>query len=140
MLQTQSGAPREHERQVPVAVAVALGHAAAKERHRGVEERPAIEILRLREPRQEVGELLGHEDVVLRELLHVVRIAAVVAEHMAKLPDADLGDRLFSQVDGGHAGDIGLEGEHQEVEDGPETVSRPVGEGDVAVHPCAVGV
>ena len=73
VLQAEVRAAGEHQREVGVAVAVAVGHAAAEERHRRAQERLAVEILRLREPGEEVAELLDGEGVVVGELLHVAR-------------------------------------------------------------------
>ena len=143
MLQAEVRAAGEHQREVGVAVAVAVGHAAAEERHRRAQERLAVEVLGLREPGEEVAELLDGEGVVVGELLHVAGIAAVVAELMARLGDADLGNGegipFAAEAEGGHAGHIRLKGEHHEVIDGAEIIARHGG-GDVAVGAFAIGV
>ena len=81
--------------------------------------------------------------LIERENQHVARIAAVVAELMARLGDADLGNGegipLASQAEGGHARDIRLEGEHDQVVDGAEIVPRQGG-GDIAIGASAIGV
>jgi len=52
-------------------MAVAVGHAAAEERHRGAKHRLAVEVLGLREPGEEVAVLLDGEGVVVGELFDV---------------------------------------------------------------------
>ena len=143
VLQAQVRAAGEHQREVGIAMAVAVAHAAAEERHRRAQKRLASEVLGLREPSEEVAELLDGKGVVVRELFHVARIAAVVAELVARLGDADFGDgkgiALASQTEGRHAGHIRLEGEHHEVIDGAEVVAGH-GLRDVAISALAVGV
>ena len=143
VLQAEVRAAGEHQREVGIAVAVAVAHAAAEEGHRGAEKRLATEVLGLRQPGEEVAELLDGEGVVVGELFHVARIAAVVAELVARLGDADFGNgkgvSLAAQAEGGHACHIRLEGEHHEVIDGAEIIAR-LGGGNVAVGALAVGV
>jgi hypothetical protein len=92
---------------------------------------------------EEVAELLDGEGVVVRELFHVAGIAAVVAELVARLGDADFGNgdgiALATEAEGGHASHIRLKGEHHEVIDGAEIIARHRG-GDVAVGALAIGV
>jgi hypothetical protein len=52
----------------------------------------AVDVLGLRQPLEEIGELLEGEGVVLGEFFHRHGIAAVVAEVVARLRDADFGD------------------------------------------------
>ena len=143
VLQAEVGAAGEHQREVRVAVAVAVGHAAAEKRHRGAEERFAAEVLGLRESREEVAELLDGEGVVVGELLDVTRIAAVMAELVARLGDADFGNgegiAFTAKAEGGHARHIRLKGQHHEIIDGAEKIACQ-GLGDVAVGPFPVGV
>ena len=143
VLQAKVGTAGEHKGKVCIAMAVAVAHAAAEESHCGAEERLAAHVLGLREPGEEVAKLLDGEGVVLGELLHVAGIAAVVAELMARLGDADLGNgdgiSFSPQAEGGHARHIRLEGEHHEVIHGAEIIARQGG-GDVAVGALAVGV
>ena len=93
--------------------------------------------------REEVAELLDGEGVVIGELLHVAFITAVVTELVAGLGDADLrngkGVSLAPQAEGGHAGDVCLEGEHHEVVDRAEIVAR-LSPWNVAVGAFAIGV
>ena len=142
VLQPHVGATGQHERQVGVAVAVSVRHAAAEEGHRRAQERLAAQIFCLRQPGEEVAVLLDGEGVIVRELLHVALIAAVVAELMARLGDADLGNgngiSLATQAEGGHASQIGLEGEHDQIIDGAEIVARQR-VSNVAVGALAVG-
>ena len=143
VFQAEVRAAGEHQWEVGIAVAVAVAHAAAEEGHRGAQERLATEVLGLGEPSEEVAELLDGEGVVFGELFHVAGIAAVVAELMARLGDADFrngkGVSLAAQTEGGHAGHVRLEGEHHEVIDSAEIIARHGG-GDVAVGALAVGV
>ena len=143
MLQAQVRAAGEHQREVGISVTVAVAHAAAEEGHRRAYKRLATEILGLGEPSQEVAELLDGEGVVFGKLFHVARIAAVVAELMARLGDADFGDgegvSLAAQTEGGHTGHVGLEGQHHKVIDGAEIIACHGG-GNVAVGAIAVRV
>ena len=83
VLQAEVGATGEHEGEIGITVAMTVGHAAAEERHRGAEKGLATKVLRLGEPGEEVAELLDGEGIVVGELFHVARIAAVVAELVA---------------------------------------------------------
>ncbi len=143
VLQAQVRAAGEHQREVGIAMAVAVAHAAAEERHRRTQKRLASEVLGLREPSEEVAELLDGKGVVVGELFHVAGIAAVVAELVARLGDANFGDgkgiALATEAEGGHAGHIRLEGEHHEVIDGAEVVAGH-GLRDVAISALAIGV
>ena len=143
VLQAEVRAAGEHQWEVGIAVAVAVAHAASEEGHRGAQERLATEVLGLGEPSEEVAELLDGEGVVVGKLFHVAQIAAVVAELVARLGNADLGNSkripFAPQAEGGHARDIRLEGEHDQVIDGAEIITRHDG-GDVAVGALAVGV
>src|SRR5689334_2457147 len=78
VLQSEVGSTAEHQRQVGVAMAVSVRHAATEEGHRRTQERLTIQILRLRQLAEEVAILLDGERVVVRELLHVAGIAAVM--------------------------------------------------------------
>ena len=71
VLQAEIRPAREHQRKIRVAVAVAVRHAAAEERHRGAQERFAVEILGLREPGEEVAVLLNGEGVIVGQLFDV---------------------------------------------------------------------
>ena len=143
VLQAKVRTAGEHQRQVGVAVAVAVRHAAAKERHRRAKQWLAAQVLRLFESREEVAELLDGEGVVVGEFLHVAFIAAVVAELMPRLGDADLwnGERIAfaAEAERGHARDIRLKGEHHQVIDCAEIVAR-LSLGNVAVGAFAIGI
>ncbi len=143
VLQAEVRAAGEHQRKVGIAMTVAVGHAAAEQCHRGAQERLAVEVLRLREPGEKVTELLDGKGVVVGELFHVARIAAVVAELMARLSDADFrngkGVPFSAHAEGGHAGHVRLKGEHHEIIDGAEIIAGHGG-GDVAVGALAIGV
>ena len=60
--------------------------------------------------------MLNRKGVVVREFLHVARIAAVMAQLMPRFGDADLWDRkriaLAAQAEGRYSRRIGLKGEH----------------------------
>ena len=143
VLQAEVRAAGEHQWEVGIAVAVAIAHAAAEEGHRGAQERLATEVLGLCEPGEEVAELLDGKGVIFGELFDVARIAAVVAELVARLGDADFrngeGVSLATQAEGGHACHVRLKGEHHEVIDGSEIIARHGGR-DVAVGAFAVGI
>src|SRR5688572_13271947 len=108
--QAEVGAAGEDERKIRIPVAVTVGHAAAEKRHRGAEEWLAVEVLGFREPREEIAELLDRERVVVGEFFDVARIAAVVAELVARLGDADLGNgnglALTAEAERGHASHV----------------------------------
>jgi len=70
VLQTKVRATGEHQREVGVAMTVTLGHAAAEERHRRAQERLAIDVIGLREPGEEVAQLLDGEGDGGGEWLH----------------------------------------------------------------------
>ena len=143
VLQTEVRAAGEHQREVGVAMTVAVGHATAEECHRRAQKGLTVEVLGLREPGEEVAELLNGEGVVVGELLDVARIAAMVAELMPRLGDADFrngnGLALAAQTEGGHPSHVRLKGEHHEVIDRAEIITRH-GVGDVAVGALAVGI
>ena len=143
VLQAEVRTAGEHQREVGVSVAVAVDMPLPKSAIVEPKQRLAIDVLRLLESREEVAELLDGERVVIGELLHVARIAAVVAELMAGLGDADLGNgkgvSFASQAEGGHARHIRLKGEHHEVIDRAEIVAR-LGLGNVAVRAFAIGL
>ena len=122
-------------------MAMPVGHAAAEERHRRIEQWLAAEVLGLGEAGQEVTELLDGEGVVVRERLDVAGVASVVAQLVARFSDADLrdgeGGAFTAEAEGGHAGGVRLEGQHHEVVDCAEIVAG-LGGLDVTVSPLAV--
>ena len=143
VLQADIRTTGEHQWEVGVAVAVSVRHATTKERHRRAQQRLAVDVLRLLEPREEVAELLDGERVVVGELFHVAFVPAVMTELVARLGDADLrngkGVSFAAQAEGGDTRDIGLESQHDQVVGRPEVIAG-LRVRNVAVGTLSVGV
>ena len=131
----------EDQRQVGVAVTVPVGHAAAEQSHRGVKQRTAIKVLGLREAGEEIPELFDREGIALGERLHVIGIAVVMTELVARLRNAQLGNRqplpFAAAAESGHAGGVGLKRKHNQIVHCPEILTR-LGLWYVAVRTFAI--
>src|SRR5437660_1396636 len=103
MLVAERLAAGEDGRQVGIAVAVTVGHAASPEHLRGIEQRRVV-FLVLLELIEEVAELLDEESIGLGEAAQLLGVAIVMREAVAGLRDADLGDAAGLRFAADHAG------------------------------------
>ena len=102
-----------------MSVAVTVADRAAVDDHRVVEQR-AVAVGGGPELLDEVSEQLQVVRVDAGDLLHELRVAAMVGERMVRVGNADLGIALQAPLASDHHGrdarEVGLEGHHLEVE------------------------
>ena len=120
-----------------VVVAVAVAEAATVHHHRRVEQ-GAVAVLDRREPVDVVGEHLGEVVVHLLQPLDEHAVAAVVRQRVVGVGHPDLGvgavARLVPQHERGDPGEVGLPGEHLQVEHELCVVHEAVGHAGRLVH------
>ena len=136
-LQTAAGAAHQQGGQVVVVVPVAVAEAAAVEHHRRIEQ-GALAFFDGRQAVDVVGEHLGEMAVDLLQPLDEHPVAAVVRQRVVRVGHPDFGvgavARLVPQHEGGDPGQVGLPGEHLQVEHQLGVVDEAVGHARRLVH------
>ena len=124
-LELASSSTGHDDRQIRVVVDVGIAHSAAKHVERVVEQRP-IAVRRLVQLLDEIRKQRHVMGVDLGQLDQLFRIVGVMRDRVMRLghPDVRVGSgaRFTRHLERDDAGDIGLEGEHLEVEHQPDVV------------------